>query len=437
VHEDTTLLLGLDGLAVDHVELADDHTRVVHVVTASPSATTCPSCGVPSTALKQRVTTCPQDLPYGEHSIRLVWHKNRWHCHQPGCPKKTFTESVPQVPSRKRMTDRLRQAAGRAVADAGRTVVEVTRELSLSWPVVHAAFVAHATTMLPAEPEPVVVLGIDETCRGTPRFTQDPDTGKVEQVVDRWHTGFVDLTGDQGLLGQVEGRSAGDAGSWLAARTQQWRESVQIVAIDMCSAYRAAVAEYLPDATLVVDHFHVVQLANQMVSAVRRRVTAALRGRRVRKDDPEYGLRRRLLRNREDLTVEKFTDMWNRLVDLGVAGEQILAAWIAKEELRALLALARTGAGRHQISERLWSFYRWCADTDIPELHRLAGTIETWWPQIEAFIRTGVTNAASEGVNRLIKLEARNAFGFRNPVNQRLRSRCASVRAAWRRAKPG
>jgi transposase len=102
-----------------------------------------------------------------------------------------------------------------------------------------------------------------------------------------------------------------------------------------------------------------------------------------------------------------------------------------------VLTLARTGGSRHWISHRLWVFYRWCADTDIPELRRLAGTIEAWWPQIEAFIRTGVTNAASEGVNRLIKLEARNAFGFRNPVNQRLRSRCASVRAASRRAKPG
>ncbi|WP_435875923.1 transposase [Saccharopolyspora shandongensis] len=69
--------------------------------------------------------------------------------------------------------------------------------------------------------------------------------------------------------------------------------SVQIVAIDMCPAYRAAVTEHLPDATLVVDHFHIVQLATQMVSAVRRRVTATLRGRRVRKDDPEYGLRSR------------------------------------------------------------------------------------------------------------------------------------------------
>jgi transposase len=51
--------------------------------------------------------------------------------------------------------------------------------------------------------------------------------------------------------------------------------------------------------------------------------------------------------------------------------------------------------------------------------------------------QSGITNAASEGVNRLIKLEARNAFGFRNPTNQRLRSRCASIRAFWRRTKPG
>ena len=219
--------------------------------------------------------------------------------------------------------------------------------------------------------------------------------------------------------------------------TPTWRDGVQIVAIDMCSAYRAAVRAHLPHATLVVDHFHVVQLANQTVSAVRRRVTATLRGRRVRKDDPEYGIRRRLLRNREDLTDEKFTDMWNRLIDLGQPGEEILTAWIAKEELRALLALARTHPTRHQISTRLWTFYRWCADTAIPELHRLAATIEAWWPAIEAFLLTGVTNAASEGINRLIKLEARNAFGFRNPINQRLRSRCATIRAALLPAKPG
>jgi hypothetical protein len=61
---------------------------------------------------------------------------------------------------------------------------------------------------------------------------------------------------------------------------------------------------------------------------------------------------------------------------------------------------------------------------------RLASTVSTWWPEILAAITTGVTNAGSEGVNRLIKTDARCAFGYRNPVNQRLRARCATTRRA-------
>jgi hypothetical protein len=59
----------------------------------------------------------------------------------------------------------------------------------------------------------------------------------------------------------------------------------------------------------------------------------------------------------------------------------------------------------------------------IEEIKRLADTIETWWDGIEAFLRTGITNAKSEGINRAVKLAARNAYGFRNPENQRLRTR--------------
>jgi hypothetical protein len=43
---------------------------------------------------------------------------------------------------------------------------------------------------------------------------------------------------------------------------------------------------------------------------------------------------------------------------------------------------------------------------------------------------TGITNAASEGINRLIKTDARGAFGYRNSANQRLRARCATTRRA-------
>ncbi|MFF8430412.1 transposase [Streptomyces sp. NPDC016566] len=71
-----------------------------------------------------------------------------------------------------------------------------------------------------------------------------------------------------------------------------------------------------------------------------------------------------------------------------------------------------------------------CADADLPELQRLATTIETWRPEILAFLHTGITNAGSEGTNRVIKTIARDAYGFRNPGNQRLRTRCATTRRA-------
>ncbi|MGW2937540.1 transposase, partial [Streptomyces sp. NPDC001156] len=60
----------------------------------------------------------------------------------------------------------------------------------------------------------------------------------------------------------------------------------------------------------------------------------------------------------------------------------------------------------------------------------LATTVETWWPEILAFLHTGITNAGSEGTNRVIKTIARDAYGFRNPGNQRLRTRCATPRRA-------
>ncbi|MGW7712574.1 transposase [Streptomyces sp. NPDC054771] len=55
----------------------------------------------------------------------------------------------------------------------------------------------------------------------------------------------------------------------------------------------------------------------------------------------------------------------------------------------------------------------------------MAATVETWWPEILAFLHTGITNAGSEGTNQVIKTIARDAYGFRDPGNQRLRTRCA------------
>ena len=240
----------------------------------------------------------------------------------------------------------------------------------------------------------------------------------------------------RGCWARVEGRTAAAVTDWLAQRGPQWHDQVRYVAIDMCTVFASAITAGLPKATIVVDHFHIVQLANKTVDEVRCRVTTQLRGRRGRNGDGEREVCNLLTRNQENLSPRRYARMWNTLIDLGPPGKEILTAWIAKEELRNLLALARHGPDRHRIRQRLFAFYDWCARTGIAEIERLAATIERWWPHIETFIHTRITNATSEGINRVVKLVARNAFGFTNPINQRLPVRCATTRRARGHLQP-
>jgi transposase len=93
---------------------------------------------------------------------------------------------------------------------------------------------------------------------------------------------------------------------------------------------------------------------------------------------------------------------------------------------------------QRNVRDRLFAFYDWCAQNDdIPELAALARTVSRWEDEIICAVLTGVTNAASERLNRLAKLEARLACGFRNPANQRRRVRIACTRASRRKPHPG
>ena len=165
-----------------------------------------------------------------------------------------------------------------------------------------------------------------------------------------------------------------------------------------------------------------------MLTEVRQRVTREHYGRRGRAIDPAWASRRRLLTGFERLSPEAFTRMWNGLIDTGDPGIEILHAYTVKEDLRALLALAGTNPSRAEIAHQLERFYRRAASCPAPEAHRLAETIEAWWPAIEAAITTGYSNARSEGYNRLAKHVGRNAFGFRNVDNQCQRIRWACTR---------
>ena len=423
----TTILFGLPGVRVHKVVRAADGARVVHVVTDDPAAAGCPACGVISTSVRQRRATRPRDVPYGEAPLAVRWHKVQYACEETACARRAFTEQITELPAGARVTGRLRRYVADRIGDG--LAVSTAGAGLLGWPAAHAAFVAAVTAQLP-DPAPVAVLGIDETRRGRPRWTQDAEDGRWVKL-ETFETNFVDLDGRQGLLGQASGRTRANVVAWLDERGQAWKDAVAVVAMDPCATYRAAVTEALPHALIVADHFHLVRLANQALTDVRRRVTWDTHGRRGRASDPAWAARRRLLRGRERLRSDQFARMWNDLVDADPSSK-ILTAWIAKEELRKLLALARSGGHRHEISAQLHRFNAWCADSRLPELERLAGTIEAWWPEVLGFLQTGITNAGTEATNRTVKTAARTAYGFRNLDNQRRRVRFACTRRSRR-----
>ena len=57
----------------------------------------------------------------------------------------------------------------------------------------------------------------------------------------------------------------------------------------------------------------------------------------------------------------------------------------------------------------------------MPETTRLAATIDTWWPAIAVALAEQVTNARTEGFNRVIKQVKRVGCGFRNIDNYQRR----------------
>lgn len=60
-------------------------------------------------------------------------------------------------------------------------------------------------------------------------------------------------------------------------------------------------------------------------------------------------------------------------------------------------------------------------DADTDETTRLWDTLNAWWPAIEVFITTRVTNARTEAANTAIKHIKRTGRGYRN--NQHYQAR--------------
>lgn len=408
------MLLGLeDEFRVLQVErLGPEMVRVV-VEVADPEGA-CPRCGVLSARVKERPLVRVKDLPASGQRTELWWRKRRLVCREPVCATVSFTQQSVAVPARARLTERLRAKVAEAIASGNRAVSEVAAEYGIAWTTAHRALVAAAARWLPA-PEPTRVLGIDETRARSVRWVLEEAGWKRS---DPWMTSFVnaDTAVPGRLLGLAPGRSGACVREWLALQSTAFRDGIELVVIDPSAPYASGIRTALPHARIAVDKWHLVALANLMVTQVRQRVTRQLHGRRGVASDKVWANRQLLLSGYEHLSPKQRARFKATLAAEDPTNE-IGAAHAVKERLRLLLGEHEP----HLIRRRLFDFYDAAARAHMDETTRLARTIEAWWPAVLVALTEDVSNARTEGFNRIIKQTKRVGCGFTNMDNYRRR----------------
>ena len=410
----TSVLFGLeDEFSVLDVQRV--HTTSVTVIIEQTARDgPCPVCGVITGTVKDRPVMRLKDLAASGQTVELWWRKRRLVCRENLCPRRTFTQVSTAVRPRARVTERLRHQVATAIASSNRAVSDVAREYRVSWPTAHKALIAAAAGWLP-EPAPTSRLGIDETRFRSVRWVLEGVSWKRS---DPWLTSFVDCSrdGPGSLLGLAPGRTGACVKDWLAEQSEAFRTKVEIVVIDPSAPYASGIRAALPDALIAVDGWHLVALANQMVTEVRQRVTREQLGRRGTVADPVWVNRRLLLTGAEHLSPKQWRRL-GRMLDDHDPTSEIGAAWGVKERLRLLLK-------QHEPSKIRWrlaDFYDAAIDAHMPETTRLANTIQTWWPAILAALTHHVSNARTEGFNRVIKQTKRVGCGYRSMGNYQRR----------------
>lgn len=395
----------MPGFVVGAQELVDDELWLFVETTADVVG--CSGCGTRAIG-HGRARTAVRDLPISGRPTVLMWAKRRWRCPDLDCDVKTWSETTDAVAARAVLTERARWRLADMVNVDGDSIAAAAAEFGVGWHTANQAVAEHTDPHIdgPDRLEGVEAIGVDEK-----RFlnaTPDRRTVYTTQVVDLDRHRLLDV---------IEGRSRDVLDRWLTERGVDWCQNIRLATLDPAAGYRRALEDHLPGATLVVDHFHAIRLANQTIDDVRRRVQNQTLGHRGRKGDPLYRARRVLLTADDRLSEDRFA--WMRaMLEAGDPDGEVSAAWVAKELLRDVYSAVDEAHARR----RMITFYIYCADADTPELARLARTVSRWSEQIFAYHSTGrASNGRVENTHMLAEKIRRNAHGFRNHDHYRRR----------------
>jgi transposase len=189
-------------------------------------------------------------------------------------------------------------------------------------------------------------------------------------------------------------------------RLRRAHAKIQAVATDMSKAYIRAVRDNIPRAVHVFDHFHVIKLFNDKLSAFRRQLyheASTDQERLILK-----GTRWLLLKNPENLDEER--DELDRLMQALRLNQPLAIAYYLKEDLRQIWSQPDKRTARRVLRD-------WLARaraSGIRMLLQFADTLEEHQEGVLNYYDYKLSTGPLEGTNTKIQLMKRQAYGFRD-----------------------
>jgi transposase len=204
------------------------------------------------------------------------------------------------------------------------------------------------------------------------------------------------------------GRSEADLEAYLARL--DGKPEVQLVCIDLASTYRALIRKHFPNARIVADRFHVIRIIHHHFLACWKEL------------DPVGSKNRALTslirRHRHNLQPQQQV----RLAAYLAAHPALELIYRFKQRLCYLLL--KKHRNRQQCEKLAPRFLRaiyQLRQAGLPQLVALGETLHAWREEIAAMWRFTRNNGITEGFHNKMELINRQAYGFRNFENYRLR----------------
>ncbi len=384
-------LLGLpEPWVVSEVNIDFDELSVeVNVEWPRRTKAACPECGNQCSVYDRRDRRKWRHLDTMQFRTVLVCEMPRVNCPEHGVK----TVEAPWADDHSRFTALFERLAIDVMLAAS-SQAKAKKLLALSWDEVHRIQERAVKRGLERRgDEPIDYIGVDEKSflRGQSYVTClfDLDKSRVLEVTrDRKESSLKEA---------------------LDGMSDDQRQSVQAVAMDMWAPYVNAAEELMPKADIVHDKFHIAKFLNEAVDKVRREEHKALKG---QDSGILAGTKYLWLVNPDNWTADQKTSF----KELKDADLKVSRAWAIKETFSNFWSYSYVKSAIKFF--RKWFF--WATHSRLKPVIKAAKTIERHLDRIITYLKHRITNAVAEGINSKIQQIKAAARGFRNFENYRI-----------------